>query len=344
MEFIISFIENFWHLSLMIGIYVLIGLIFVGIVHLYISQEFMEKHLGNNSKYSAIKGAIYGIPLPLCSCGVIPLATSLRKKGASKKAVTSFFITTPMTGVDSIIATYGVFGLPMTILRVLSSFISGVLAGTLVKDEENENIEEKKSCCSSSCCGKKEVKKENKLKKALDYSLNEVFGDLAKPMFYGLILATLFMMLIPNNGIEFLNNNTLLAYILVFIIALPLYVCSISAIPIALSMLSIGINEAVAFIFLAAAPATNIVTITIVKNILGNRALIAYLGSIIAVTVFFALLIDFVFPSEWFKYIMISQEKENFSILHIISSLVFLVLMFYFYFKKIIKSRGKPTL
>lgn len=344
MEFIIDFIENFWHLSLMIGIYVLIGLIFVGIIHLYISQEFIEKHLGKNSKYSAIKGAIYGIPLPLCSCGVIPLATSLRKKGASKKAVTSFFITTPMTGVDSIIATYGVFGLPMTILRVLSSFISGVLAGILVKEEENEFVEEKKSCCSSSCCKKEETKKESQFKKALEYSLNEVFADLAKPMFYGLILATLFMMLIPNNGIEFLNNNTFLAYILIFFIALPLYVCSISAIPIALSMLSIGINEAVAFIFLAAAPATNIVTITIVKNILGNRALIAYLGSIIVVTICFALLIDFVFPSEWFKYLLINEEKESFSTFEIISSIVFLALMFYFYFRKIIKSSRKTTL
>ena len=242
MEFIFNFLQNFWELSIMIGLYILIGLIFVGIVHLYVSEDWIKKHLGEDNKYSAIKGALYGIPLPLCSCGVIPLATSLRQKGASKKAVTSFYITTPMTGVDSIIATYGVFGLPMAIIRVISSFISGVIAGSFVKESYDDiQQEEEKSCCSSCGCSSNEPVKENKLKKAFDYSVNEVFSDLAKPMFYGLVLATLFILLIPNNGIEFLNNNLLLAYTLVFLVALPLYVCSISAIPIALSMLAVGV-------------------------------------------------------------------------------------------------------
>jgi uncharacterized membrane protein YraQ (UPF0718 family) len=87
MEFILNFLQSFWELSVMIGLYVLIGLIFVGIIHLYISEDWIKKHLGEDNKYSALKGALYGIPLPLCSCGVIPLATSLRQKGASKKAV-----------------------------------------------------------------------------------------------------------------------------------------------------------------------------------------------------------------------------------------------------------------
>merc|ERR1711916_101914 len=301
-DFIIDFLQNFWELSIMIGLYVLIGLIFVGVIHLYISEDWIKKHLGEDNKYSALKGALYGIPLPLCSCGVIPLATSLRQKGASRKAVTSFFITTPMTGVDSIIATYGVFGLPMAIIRVVSSFISGVIAGSFVKESFDDIVkEEQKSCCSSSCCSSAKPQKENKFKKAYDYAMFEVFSDLAKPMFYGLILATLFMMLIPNNGVEFLNENLFITYILVFLVALPLYVCSISAIPIALSMLAIGISPGVAFIFLAAAPATNIITAGIIKKILGNDVLIVYLISIISVTVSFALMIDFVFPMEWFS-------------------------------------------
>jgi uncharacterized protein len=128
MDFIVDFLTNFWHLVTMIGLYVCIGLVFVGIVHLYISEDWIKKYLGKKSRFGALKGALYGIPLPLCSCGVIPLVASLRKKGASKSSVTSFFITTPMTDVDSIIATYGVFGLPMAVLRVISSFISGLIA------------------------------------------------------------------------------------------------------------------------------------------------------------------------------------------------------------------------
>ena len=339
MDFIINFLQNFWELSIMIGLYVLIGLIFVGIIHLYISEEWIKKHLGEDNKYSALKGALYGIPLPLCSCGVIPLATSLRQKGASRKAVTSFYITTPMTGVDSIIATYGVFGLPMAIIRVISSFISGVIAGSFVKESFDDIVkEEQKSCCSSSCCSTSKPQKENKFKKAYDYAMFEVFSDLAKPMFYGLILATLFMMLIPDNGVEFLNENLFITYILVFLVALPLYVCSISAIPIALSMLAIGISPGVAFIFLAAAPATNIITAGIIKKILGKDVLIVYLISIITVTVSFALMIDFIFPMEWFTSFSQSTEHETESIIDIGGAIIFLLVMFYFVVKQWSKS------
>jgi hypothetical protein len=336
MEFIFNFLQNFWELSIMIGLYILIGLIFVGIVHLYVSEDWIKKHLGEDNKFSAIKGALYGIPLPLCSCGVIPLATSLRQKGASKKAVTSFYITTPMTGVDSIIATYGVFGLPMAIIRVISSFISGVIAGSFVKESYDgiQQEEEKKSCCSSCGCSSNEPVKENKLKKAFDYSVNEVFSDLAKPMFYGLVLATLFILLIPNNGIEFLNNNLFIAYALVFLVALPLYVCSISAIPIALSMLAVGVSPGVAFIFLAAAPATNIITAGIIKKILGTDVLIVYLISIVLVTISFALMVDFVFPKEWFVYTLDALENESKSILDLGGAVIFLITMFYFVIKQ----------
>jgi len=339
MEYIIDFIMNFWNLSLMIGTYVLIGLIFVGLIHLYISEEWIKKHLGVNSKFPSLKGALYGIPLPLCSCGVIPLATSLKQKGASNKSVTSFFITTPMTGVDSIIATYGVFGLPMTIIRVISSFISGVLAGSLVKEDTKKEEEEKISCCSS-CCShdhNHSIKEESKFKKAFNYAVFEVFEDLAKPMFIGLILATIFIMIIPNNGVEFFNDNLLLSYVLVFLVSLPLYVCSISAIPMALSMLAIGLSPGIAFIFLAAAPATNIITVGIIKKILGNKVLFVYLTSIILTTLSFSLMIDFVFPKDWFSYVSSHIHNEENSIFTIISTIIFLSSMIFFFIKKSLK-------
>jgi uncharacterized membrane protein YraQ (UPF0718 family) len=334
MELIVDFLINFWDLSLMIGLYVLIGFFFVGIIHLYISEEWIKKHLGKDTKFAAIKGAIYGIPLPLCSCGVIPLATSLRQKGASKKSVTSFFITTPMTGVDSIIATYGVFGLPMAVLRVVSSFLSGVIAGSFVKESDEALNQEATSCCSLECCSSKQTQEQSKFKKAYNYVVNEVFSDIAKPMFYGLVLATLFMMLIPDNGVEYLNNNILLAYVLVLIVSLPLYVCSISAIPIALSMLSVGVSPGIAFIFLAAAPATNIITVTIVKKILGSQALLIYLFSIVTVTLLFSLIIDFLLPSAWFTQVQHLAQSESSSILDIVGAVVFLVFMFYFLIKQ----------
>ena len=102
-----------------------------------------------------------------------------------------------------------------------------------------------------------------------------------------------------------------------FLGALPLYVCSISAIPIALSMLAIGISPGVAFIFLAAAPATNIITAGIIKKVLGNDVLVVNLISIITVTVAFALMIDFVLPIEWSSSFSQVLESENICIIDI---------------------------
>lgn len=332
MNILIDFFMNFWHLSSMIGLYVIIGLIFVGIVHLFVSQEWIKKHLGTKSRYGAIKGALYGIPLPLCSCGVIPLATGLRKKGASKASVTSFFITTPMTGVDSIIATYGVFGLPMAILRVVSSFISGVLAGTFVK-ENSDDLKKQSSCCSSCCDSKIEVDNRSNFKKGLDYALNDVFSDIVKPMFWGLVFAAVFVMIIPQNGVEFLNEQLLFAYLLVFLVSLPMYVCSISAIPMALSMMAVGVSPGVAFVFLAAAPVTNIITAGVIKKVLGNDVLIVYLISIIFTTLTFALLIDFAFPMEWFSIDTFGHSHEEHPLYESVFGGIFLVMMGVYLFK-----------
>jgi uncharacterized membrane protein YraQ (UPF0718 family) len=329
-----TFVETFWHLIQSIGLYVIIGLVFVGILHLYISEEWIQKHLGQESRYSALKGALFGIPLPLCSCGVIPLATSLYKKGASKSAVTSFFITTPMTGIDSIIATYGVFGLPMALFRVISSFISGVLAGILVGDKQEhvkEIPQESHSCCSGSC-DTLHKKVESSFKRASDYALNEVFSDLAKPMFYGLLLASAFIVFVPKEMMMQLSSYWFISYFLVLLLSLPMYVCSVSAIPIALGLLAAGASPGTAFIFLAAAPATNIITAGIIKQILGNRVLLIYLLSIIATTLGFAMMIDFVFPQEWFS-LTYSASQEEHSILHLIFGVVFLLLMGYYFLK-----------
>lgn len=339
MEPITLFLITFWELSVTLGLYIFIGLLFVGIVHLYISEEWIKKHLGQGGQYDAVKGALYGIPLPLCSCGVIPLAKSLREKGASSKAVTSFFITTPMTGVDSIIATYGVFGLPMAIVRVISSLISGVLAGFLVKNESHHKEESSSSC--GSCCGGCSgggTGQPSKFRIAYNYALNEVFADIAKPILLGLVLATLFVMLVPESLVFYFKENLVLTYVMVLTLALPLYVCSVSAIPMALGLLTLGLSPGAAFIFLAAAPATNIITIGIFRKILGNSVMVVYLLSIIITTLLFAILIDYAMPAEWFTF-HIQQAGETHSILHQLAGGLFIVLAAYYVLKPSLKRK-----
>ncbi len=163
MKYLEEFTVNFFLLTDAMSIYILVGLFFAGILKQLIPEDFISKNLGKDSTTSVIKATIFGIPLPVCSCSVIPIAQGLKKEGASKGAVQSFLISTPITGVDSILATFSFFGLVFTIFRIISSVIIAIIVGLIQNFVENKNSEEvietqESSCCSSgsSCCSSKE--------------------------------------------------------------------------------------------------------------------------------------------------------------------------------------------
>lgn len=112
--------------------YLLLGFLLAGLMHAFIPGRYYTRYLSKPTLGSVINAAIFGIPLPLCSCGVIPTAMSLRKEGASRGAVTSFLIATPQTGIDSIIATFSLMGVPFAVIRPIAALITAVLGGWMV--------------------------------------------------------------------------------------------------------------------------------------------------------------------------------------------------------------------
>ena len=149
---IFDFCNEFWYLINSMSIYLLFGFLMAGVMSVYISNEFVYNNLGNKKGISSIiKSSLLGIPLPLCSCSVIPVAASLKNHGASKPAVTSFLLSTPQTGVDSILVTYGLLGPLVAVIRPIIALIAGLFSGTLVHTLDNDNndiIEE----CHEECC------------------------------------------------------------------------------------------------------------------------------------------------------------------------------------------------
>lgn len=319
MEIIQTFFITVWDISSLMAVYILFGLLAAGIMHEFVSENFIKDKLSGRGIMPSVRAAIYGIPLPICSCGVIPLAASLRRSGAGKGAVTSFFIATPMTGVDSIIATYGVFGWVLTLFRVVSAFFTAVIAGAVIdmkSDDAASVYEEKKSCgCSSSCCSsEKETVKPSmatRIKSILHYAFVELLGDMAFALFLGILLAAAITMTVTPEMLAGLKGGAVIQYVAAFAVGIPLYVCSVSAIPVALSLLIAGFSPGAAFIFLSAAPATNAVTISIVKEFLGNRAVVIYLVSIVSVTLISALLIDTFFRDAMTAVSSAHAEKEG---------------------------------
>jgi len=312
MEYITLFIDALINLSNSMAIYILFGLVFAGILHELVPESLVTKHLGNENIWSVVKSTIFGIPLPVCSCGVIPLATSIKKSGASKGATLSFLISTPITGVDSIMATYGIFGWIFTAYRAVTSMIIAMIAGILTnifdKDEPVKKTmfttfkpkpETSSSCCSDSSCCDSDSKNENSFsERVFAYAFGTLLKDIAKPLFWGLILGALITVFIPKNLSTILIDYAWLSYIIVIIIAVPMYVCATASLPIAAGLMLSGVSAGAAFVFLSAGPATNTVTIGVVKKMLGTRSLYIYLGSIIIGSIIFGLALDYIFTAS----------------------------------------------
>ena len=304
--------------------YLLLGFIFAGILHVYIKKEKTVKYLGKKNFRSVINAALIGIPLPLCSCGVIPTGVSFSKNGATKGASVSFLISTPQTGIDSILVTYSMLGLPFAIVRPIVAFFTGILGGGLTNKVDRTEYSEKTPELID------ENQSQTKFKRFLNYAFVEFLQDISKWLLIGLALAALISVLIPDDFFTTYINSPILNMLIVLAASIPLYVCATGSVPIAAVLLMKGLSPGAALVFLMAGPATNMATMTVIGNSLGKKTLITYLASIIGGAVFFGLIIDYLFPPEFFTSFLITGDHTGSHILphwYMISSSIILGLL-----------------
>lgn len=258
------------------AVYLLFGFFVAGVLHIFFPDSFINRHLGKNTLGSVFKSTLAGIPLPLCSCGVIPVAASIRRKGATKGATLSFLISTPQIGSDSFLITYSLIGWVFAIFRIAAAFftaiLSGILANLFTRDSENSKAVNNANGQNGSSS--------ERLRQFLPYLQNEVFGPIVNYLIAGLVLAGLIGTLIPDGFFTTYLNNAFMSMIVMLIAGIPMYICATASTPIAASLLMKGISPGAALVFLLAGPATNTVTITTVLKTMGKRALAIYLGSI----------------------------------------------------------------
>ncbi|MFA9238782.1 MAG: SO_0444 family Cu/Zn efflux transporter [Candidatus Paceibacteria bacterium] len=336
MELAILLANNFLILLDAMAIYVLFGLLFAGILKQIIPDDFVIKHLGRGSVSSVVKATLFGIPLPVCSCSVIPLAQSLKKEGASKGAVQSFLISSPITGVDSILATFSFFGLIFTIFRVISSVIIAITVGLIQNfvDKDEKIIKEEvsiSSCGCSNSCSSSSVKKSFSIKKVFFYAYVTLFVDMVKPLFIGLIFGALFTTLAPKEYTSLLFENQILTYIVIMLFSMPLYVCATASLPIAAALMLEGMSAGAAFIFLTAGPATSAITMSVVYKTLGKTSLIIYLSTISVLSLVFGFLFDLFFSDINILQFNLHDEETN--LISQIASFIMLFLMAYYLIK-----------
>ncbi|MGM0599218.1 MAG: SO_0444 family Cu/Zn efflux transporter [Candidatus Rifleibacteriota bacterium] len=279
------FLLNTWTVLAQMSPYLLLGFLLSGILSVFISPLWVEKHLGKGKFSSVLKATLFGIPLPLCSCGVIPVAASLKKHGASKSATTSFLLSTPQTGVDSILATWGLLGGFFAIFRPIAALITGILGGVLVslfdKDSSDFDSDSRNDNNSQEEEDKTKTGFGQKISSALKYGLVTLPGEIARPLIIGIIIAGIISSFVASNFLNQYLTNYYLTMILMLVIGVPLYVCSTSSIPIALGFIHLGVSPGAALVFLISGPATNAAAISVVINVLGKKSAIIYLLTVI---------------------------------------------------------------
>jgi len=301
MNVLLDILKEVWVLTNEMSPYLLLGFLLAGIMHEFLPSTLYTNHLGKNNFKSVFLAALFGVPLPLCSCGVIPTAMGLRREGASKGATVSFLIATPQTGVDSIIATYSLMGLPFAIIRPIAAFLTAILGGTLVNGTEKVKSEK---FTTSKPTDKKNYSSlftlHSSLKNVITYAFIEMMEDIGKWLVIGLVIAGIITAAVPDSWFTAFQGNTLYSILFVLLFSIPMYLCATGSIPIALALMMKGLTPGAALVLLMAGPASNVASILIINKVLGRKTLAIYLFSIITGAIAFALGIDYLLPAEWF--------------------------------------------
>ncbi len=337
--------------------YILLGFLIAGLMHSFIPQKTFARHLSGTGWKAVVKSTLIGIPLPLCSCGVLPTAIGMRRNGASKAASTSFLIATPQTGVDSIAATWSLLGPAFAIIRPFAALFTALFGGLAVgKSEANEsNTQTTTDDCAAdthhhshthshthqrNVDNAENATRWDKTKNALRYGFIDLVGSIGNWLVAGLIIAAIITVYVPEDFFSILGKTPILSMIAVLVIAIPMYVCATGSIPIAMSLVMKGLSPGTALVLLMAGPAANFASFTLISREMGKKSATIYLASIIVGSMAFGLAIDYLLPASWFTIPAMHEshchEVGSVSIFSSICSLILVSLLLFTFIKRFI--------
>ena len=284
---------DFWRLLCDMSPYLLFGFFAAGVLSVVVSPSLVQRHLGGHGFWPVMKAALFGVPLPLCSCSVIPVTASLRRHGASRGAATAFLISTPQTGVDSILVTLALLGPVFAIFRPVAALVNGLFGGAVVDilephgEADDQPVEE----CQEACCAEDG---HSKLAKIFSYGFIDLPHDIGKALLIGILVAGVITAVVPED--YFLGVGTgVLAILAMMLLGIPVYVCATASVPVAAALIMKGVSPGAALAFLMTGPATNAAGIATVWKIMGRRTAFVYLATVAATALASGLILDYIF-------------------------------------------------
>ena len=351
MQIATTLLQNLWWVILESAPWLLFGFFLAGIINQLAPKHLITRYLGKKGPGSIFRAALIGAPLPLCSCGIIPSAMGVHRAGASKGATTSFLVSTPETGVDSISLTYALMGPIMAIARPIAAITSGVVSGLLVEHltkNEDKKAQSNSSNPKASCCSKKHhhhyshdhddtqkhetsssekplsffQKSINNMRGSLQFGFGKLFNDIIFWLVIGLVGAALIKTFVPSDFFMQWGSG-FTAMLIMIALGIPMYICATASTPLAASLMLVGISPGVALVFMLVGPATNIATLGMVRKELGSRALAGYLIGVILTAIALGSLLDFL-PLE--VALTMTHEHMATSLISILSAIILIVL------------------
>ncbi len=276
-SYLVSIALGFWHTLCAMAPYLLFGFAAAGVLSVVVSPEKVRRHLGGRGFWPVLKATLFGIPLPLCSCSVIPVTISLRKHGAGKGAAVAFLLSTPETGVDSILVTYGLLGPVFAVVRPLAALVNGLVGGSLVEWLDPADPVAPTPPCEDECCSGSH---RPALVRMLHHAFVALPRDIAGSLMAGLVVAGLITAVVPKDYFAGMLGTGIVPMLAMMAVGVPMYVCSTASVPIALALMEKGISPGAALVFLITGPATNAAGIAAIWHLMGRRTALIYLASI----------------------------------------------------------------
>jgi len=302
-NFIKAVIVDFWATVSEMSPYLLFGFFVAGALSVLVSQAFVERHLGGRGLWPLLKASIFGVPLPLCSCGVIPVSMSLHKHGASKGSTIAFLLSTPQTGVDSIFVTLSLLGPIFAVFRPVAAFITGIVGGTFVDIfEKTGNAEGHREKCTDECCNNPQ--KKGKIVRGLKYGFVTLPRDIGKAMLIGLVIAAFISALVPDGFFAEHLGTGIFAMVVMMFLGIPIYVCATASVPVAAALIMKGLTPGAALVFLMTGPATNAASFVTIWKVLGRRTALTYLATVAGCALLGGILLDALVKGFELKMVM----------------------------------------
>jgi len=284
-----EFLQAAWGVTLELAPWLLLGAVIAGVLHVALPPGFVKKaFVGRRGVLTAVA---LGVPLPLCSCGVIPTGLGLKKDGASDGAAVGFLISTPQTGVDSVLVSASFLGWPFAIFKLFAAGFTGLVGGWITDavSTDGPRAQAPQACAA-------EAAPQRSLAAAWAHAV-DVLRSIWKWLVFGILLSAFITTVLPPSWLASVGSqNPLLALGLALLISLPMYVCATASVPIAAALVAGGLPAGAALVFLMAGPATNLATLGAVYRALGRKALTVYLSTIVLGSVALAYAFDSFFP------------------------------------------------